>query len=60
MKKSVLKQILLDQEAKTPVALVTELKTGRQDNLSELREDFTILSNAIIRLSNSNNNNKPE
>ena len=30
MKKSVLKQILLDQEAKTPVALVTELKTGRQ------------------------------
>ena len=30
MKKSMLKQILLDQEAKTPVALVTELETGRQ------------------------------
>jgi len=30
MKKSILKQILLDQEAKTPVALVTELETGRQ------------------------------
>jgi len=30
MKKSVLKQILLDQKAKTPVALVTELETGRQ------------------------------
>jgi len=30
MKKSVLKQILLDQKAKTPVALVTELGTGRQ------------------------------
>ena len=40
--------------------IFNELKTGRQDNLSELREDFTILSNAIIRLSNSNNNNKPE
>ncbi len=40
--------------------IFNELKIGRQDNLSELREDFTILSNAIIRLSNSNNNNKPE
>ena len=40
--------------------IFNELKTGRQDNLSELREDFTILSNAIIRLSNSKNNNKPE
>ena len=40
--------------------IFNELKTGRQDNLSELREDFTILSNAIIRLSNSNNNKKPE
>ena len=40
--------------------IFNELKTGRQDNLSELREDFTILSNAVIRLSNSNNNNKPE
>ncbi len=40
--------------------IFNELKTGRQDNLSELREDFSILSNAIIRLSNSNNNNKPE
>ena len=42
------------------VKIFNELKTGRQDNLSELREDFTILSNAIIRLSNSNNNKKPE
>ena len=40
--------------------IFNELKTGRQDNLSELREDFTILSNAIIRLSNSKNNNKSE
>tara|TARA_A100001011_G_scaffold266108_1_gene275094 strand:- start:933 stop:2150 length:1218 start_codon:yes stop_codon:yes gene_type:complete len=40
--------------------IFNELKTGRQDNLSELREDFSILSNAIIRLSNSNINNKPE
>ena len=30
MKISMLKQILLDQEAKTPVALVTELENGRQ------------------------------
>ena len=40
--------------------IFNELTTGRQDNLSELREDFTILSNAILRLANSNNENKSE
>ena len=40
--------------------IFNELTTGRQDNLSELREDFTILSNAILRLANSTNENKSE
>ncbi len=40
--------------------IFNELTTGRQDNLSELREDITILSNAILRLANSNNQNKSE
>jgi len=40
--------------------IFNELTTGRQDNLSELREDFTILSNAILRLANSTNKNKSE
>ena len=40
--------------------IFNELTTGRQDNLSELREDFVILSNAILRLANSNNKNESE
>ena len=40
--------------------IFNELTTGRQDNLSELREDFTILSNAILRLANSTNEDKSE
>ena len=38
--------------------IYNELTTGRQDNLSDLREDFTILSSAILRLANSNMKNK--
>ena len=38
--------------------IFNELTTGRQDNLSELREDFTILSNAILKLANSTNKDK--
>ncbi len=40
--------------------IYNELATGRQDNLSELREDFSILSNAILKLANSNNKIKSE
>ena len=40
--------------------IFNELTTGRQDNLSELREDFIILSNAILRLANSNKKNESE
>ena len=40
--------------------IFNELTTGRQDNLSELREDFVILSNAILRLANSNHKNESE
>ena len=40
--------------------IFNELTTGRQDNLSELREDFAILSNAILRLANSTQKDKSE
>ena len=40
--------------------IYNELATGRQDNLSELREDFSILSNAILKLANYNNKIKSE
>ena len=40
--------------------IFNEITTGRQDNLSELREDISILSNAILRLANSSSKNNLE
>ena len=40
--------------------IFNEISTGRQDNLSELREDISILSNAILRLANLSGKNNLE
>ena len=40
--------------------IFNEISTGRQDNLSELREDISILSNAILLLANLSGKNNLE